>query len=128
VGYDGDLQEVSVAVLKRLRAKGFRVAVDDFGTGYSSLAYLKRLPIDIIKVDMTFTQGMVKSNVDRSIVKAVVGLSKSLGLKSLAEGVETVEQVEILKELGCDLAQGYLFGKPMREEEAEALIRKEKGL
>jgi len=120
--------EESVAVLKRLRAKGFRVAVDDFGTGYSSLAYLKRLPIDIIKVDMTFTQGMVKSNVDRSIVKAVVGLSKSLGLKSLAEGVETVEQVEILKELGCDLAQGYLFGKPMREEEAEALIRKEKGL
>ena len=120
--------EESVSILKRLRAKGFKVAVDDFGTGYSSLAYLKRLPIDIIKVDMTFTQGMVKSNVDRSIVMAVIGLSKSLGLKSLAEGVETREQVNILRELGCDLAQGYLFGKPMKEEEAEALIRKEKGL
>ncbi len=120
--------EESVGILKRLKAKGFRISVDDFGTGYSSLAYLKRLPLDIIKVDMTFTQSMVSSEVDRSIVQAVINLARSLKLKSLAEGVETHEQVRILRELGCDLVQGYLFGKPMPEEEAEKLLRKEKGL
>lgn len=120
--------EESVKTLKRLKAKGFRVAVDDFGTGYSSLAYLKKLPIDIIKVDMTFTQSMVNSEVDRSIVKAVIDLARYLGLDSLAEGIETREQLEMLKFMGCKLAQGYLFGKPVKEEEAEALIRKEKGL
>jgi diguanylate cyclase (GGDEF)-like protein len=120
--------EESVRILKKLKAKGLRIAVDDFGTGYSSLSYLKKLPIDIIKIDMTFTKGMMNNPIDRSIVKAVIDLAKSLGLDSLAEGVETRHQVSVLKELGCKLAQGYLFSKPVSEEEAEALIRKEKGL
>ena len=118
----------SVNILKKLKAKKFRIAIDDFGTGYSSLAYLKKLPIDIIKVDMTFTQNMLHSNIDRSIVKAVIDLSHSMGLKSLAEGVESEEQLNLLRELGCELAQGYLFGRPMTEEDAEALIREQKGL
>ena len=120
--------EDSIRIIKRLKSLGFKLAVDDFGTGYSSLAYLKRLPIDVIKVDMTFTQNVVSSNVDRAIISSVVTLSKSLGLSTLAEGVETREQLQVIKELGCDLAQGYYFGKPMSEEEAEALLNKEKGL
>ncbi|WP_457600174.1 EAL domain-containing protein [Hydrogenivirga sp.] len=120
--------EESVSILKRLRAKGFSIAIDDFGTGYSSLVYLKRFPMDIIKIDMNFTQQMVNSDVDRAIVASVVNLAHSLKLKSLAEGVETEDQLKILRGIGCELAQGYLFGKPMPEEEAEELIRKEKGL
>ncbi|NPA40866.1 MAG: EAL domain-containing protein [Aquificae bacterium] len=118
----------SVRILKRLKSKGFKIAVDDFGTGYSSLSYLKKLPLDIIKIDMTFTQNMVTNKVDRSIVSAVIKLSKSLGLKSLAEGVERREQLNLLKDMGCDLVQGYLFGKPMPEEEAKKVIIKEKGI
>lgn len=120
--------EDSIRTLKRLKSLGFKLAVDDFGTGYSSLSYLKKLPLDIIKVDMTFIQNVVSSNVDRAIISSIVTLSKSLGLSTLAEGVETREQLQVIKELGCDLAQGYYFGKPMAEEEAEALLRKEKGL
>ncbi len=118
----------SANILKKLKAKSFLIAIDDFGTGYSSLAYLKRLPVDMIKIDMVFVQNITSSKVDRSIVETIIGLSKSLNLKSLAEGVETREQLSLLKEMGCSLVQGYLLGKPLTEEDAERLIRKEKGL
>ena len=114
--------EESIRVLKRLRGMGFRIAVDDFGTGYSSLSYLRRLPLDIIKLDMVFTQNVLESDVDRAIVNSVVTLSKTLGLLTLAEGIETEEQLNVIRELGCDLGQGYYFGKPMPEEEAQRLI------
>ena len=115
--------EESIKVLKRLKGMGFRIAVDDFGTGYSSLSYLRRLPLDIIKLDMVFTQNVLESDVDRAIVNSVVILSKTLGLLTLAEGIETEEQLNVIRELGCDLGQGYYFGKPMPEEEARKLIK-----
>ena len=120
--------EESAKILKKLKAMGFNIALDDFGTGYSSLAYLRKLPIDIIKIDTSFTQSILTSETDRAIISSVVSLSSSLGLKTLGEGVERRAHVEILRELGCDYAQGYYFGAPMSPEEAERLIRKEKGL
>ena len=118
----------SANVLKKLKVQGFNIALDDFGTGYSSLAYLRRLPIDIIKIDISFTKSIVSSDVDRAIVSSIVSLSTSLGLHTLAEGVERRAQMDVLKSLGCDWAQGYFLGKPTDLEEAELLLRKEKGL
>ena len=118
----------SASVLKKLKVQGFNIALDDFGTGYSSLAYLRRLPIDIIKIDISFTRSIVSSDVDRAIVSSIVNLSTSLGLHTLAEGVERRAQIDVLKSLGCDWAQGYFLGKPTNLEEAELLLRKEKGL
>ena len=120
--------EESERVLKRLKALGFKVAIDDFGVGYSSLAYLKRLPVDIIKIDVSFIKNVVSSPVDRAIVSAVVDLSRSLNLRTVAEGVEDPEQMGVLESLGCIYAQGFLLGRPMRKEEAEALLKKERGL
>ena len=120
--------EESERVLKRLKALGFKVAIDDFGVGYSSLAYLKRLPVDIIKIDVSFIKNVVSSPVDRAIVSAVVDLSRSLNLRTVAEGVEDPEQMGVLESLGCIYAQGFLLGRPMRKEEAEVLLRKERGL
>ena len=118
----------SANVLKKLKVQGFNIALDDFGTGYSSLAYLRRLPIDIIKIDISFTKSIVSSDVDRAIVSSIVNLSTSLGLHTLAEGVERRAQMDVLKGLGCDWAQGYFLGKPTDIEEAELLLTKEKGL
>jgi predicted signal transduction protein with EAL and GGDEF domain len=120
--------EESATILKKLKVQGFNIALDDFGTGYSSLAYLRRLPIDVIKIDTSFTQSIVESDVDRAIVSSVVSLSTSLGLHTLAEGVERRDQMDVLRALGCDSAQGYFLGKPMTLEEAELLLGKEKRL
>ncbi len=120
--------EESASRLKKLKTLGFRFAVDDFGTGYSSLAYLKRLPIDVIKIDMTFTQGIIHNKVDRAIVSSIVTLARSLNLETLAEGVETKSQKEVMEDLGCDLVQGFYFGRPVPEEEAEELLKGEKRL
>ena len=102
---------------------GLCVAIDDFGTGYSNFAYLKELPIDYLKIDMSFIQKLAKSKKDRVLVNAIVQLAHSLGIRTIAEGVETKEQVEILKELGCDMAQGYYFAKPMPEQEIEKRLK-----
>jgi diguanylate cyclase (GGDEF)-like protein len=120
--------EESERILKRLKALGFKVAIDDFGTGYSSLAYLRRLPVDIIKIDISFIKNLVSNPVDRAIISAVVDLSKSLNLRTVAEGVETPEQLRILEHLGCNYAQGFLLGRPMPKEEAGMLLKKERGL
>ncbi|WP_035586940.1 EAL domain-containing protein [Hippea jasoniae] len=100
-------------VLSSLKQKGIRIAVDDFGTGFSSLTYIKELPIDILKIDLSFIRGMVKSKKDLSLVKLIINIAKEFGLKTTAEGVETNQQLDILKELGCDYVQGYLFSKPI---------------
>jgi diguanylate cyclase (GGDEF)-like protein/PAS domain S-box-containing protein len=97
------------AVLQRLRRIGVQVWVDDFGTGYSSLSHLRRLPIDGLKIDRTFVAGLAASNEDRTIVASIVNLAHNLGLSALAEGVETQWQADRLRELGCDLAQGFLW-------------------
>ena len=103
----------SVALLQEIRDMGVRLAVDDFGTGYASLTYLRRFPVDIVKIDQSFISGLgVRSN-DDAIVRAVVGLAHSLGLEVLAEGVQTHRQLAELRALRCDYAQGYLLSRPL---------------
>ncbi len=101
------------ACLQDLGARGFHFAVDDFGTGYSNLAYLKRFAIHRLKIDQAFVRDMVEDEVDRQIVAAIISMGHSLGLKVIAEGVETEAQRAILRQLGCDEGQGFLFARPM---------------
>ncbi len=108
------------AALRELRGLGLHVAVDDFGTGYSSLTYLKRFPVEAIKVDRSFVSGLGLEADDTSIVEAVIGLGHSLGVSVTAEGVETPLQLNRLRELRCDRGQGYLFGRPRNTEIVEA--------
>jgi diguanylate cyclase (GGDEF)-like protein/PAS domain S-box-containing protein len=109
-------------VLDRLGAMGLRLSVDDFGTGYSSLAYLKRLPIDEIKIDRSFVSAMTSREEDRIIVKSTIDLGRNLGLEVVAEGVETRAIMERLDEFGCDVAQGYYLGRPVPADELSAWL------
>ncbi len=103
----------TIETLSRLRDKGMHISIDDFGTGYSSLSYLKQLPVECLKIDRAFVDGLDKSSESAAIVKAVIALADALGLACIAEGVETQKQREILDDLGCNLAQGFLFGRPL---------------
>jgi diguanylate cyclase (GGDEF)-like protein/PAS domain S-box-containing protein len=103
----------SIQVMKALKAKGIRLAIDDFGTGYSSLSYLQRFPVDVLKIDRTFVRNLELHPSETDITKLIILLGHSLGLKVVAEGVETENQREHLEALGCDEFQGYLFSKPM---------------
>jgi len=110
------------ATLSRLRAAGVTIAIDDFGTGHSSLRVLAGLPIDVLKIDRSFVQDLPTNRSHRLIVQTTIGLANSLGLKTVAEGVETIEQLEILRELGCGTIQGFLIGKPATASEISAWL------
>ena len=113
----------AIALLRRLKALGVNIAIDDFGTGYSSLSYLLRLPADTLKIDRSFVSGTGNAGRNVSIVRTVVGLAYSLGLDVVAEGVETEEQMALLRDLGCPFAQGFLFSPAVDSEEAAQLAR-----
>jgi len=114
--------EVALGALHALREVGCKFSIDDFGTGYSSLAYLSTLPIDSLKIDRSFVMGMDQQAQNVEIVRAVVNLGRSLGKKVIAEGIETVEQLATLKELGVNVGQGYLLSRPLRPDHVPALF------
>ncbi|MDB6146179.1 MAG: sensory box/GGDEF domain/EAL protein [Pseudomonas sp.] len=116
------MREVNEAmlILDGLKCLGLSIAVDDFGTGYSSLNYLKQFPIDVLKIDRTFVDGLPSGEQDAQIARAIIAMAHSLNLAVIAEGVETHEQLEFLREHGCDEVQGYLFGRPMPPARFEA--------
>ena len=109
--------EQTKGIMHQLKALGFSFSIDDFGTGYSSLAYLSQLPVDIIKIDRSFIAGMENSSADKQIVKSTVAMVRKLGMKVVAEGVETEAQLSTLSTMRCDIAQGYYISKPVLEEE-----------
>ena len=113
-----------VALLNALRTQGLSIYIDDFGTGYSSLTYLKRLPVDTLKIDISFVRDIARDPEDAAIVKAIVALAHSLGMKAIAEGVETAEQFSALRALSVDAAQGFLFSPAVPAEAFEALGRR----
>jgi diguanylate cyclase (GGDEF)-like protein len=114
--------ESAIAMLQRLKSIGIRLAIDDFGTGYSSLAYLKRFPIDCLKVDKAFVSGLGRDPGDTAIIRSVMRFAKSMNLTVTAEGIETADQAENLRALHCDHGQGYFFAEPQPSVRMEALI------
>jgi EAL domain-containing protein (putative c-di-GMP-specific phosphodiesterase class I) len=112
-----------LAILTELDRMGVTLAIDDFGTGYSSLAYLKRLPVDELKIDKSFVMDMEENESDAVIVRSTIDLAHNLGLKVIAEGVETHGVWDTLTVLGCDRSQGYYMGRPMAVEKLEAWLR-----
>ncbi|RKZ98548.1 MAG: hypothetical protein DRQ43_01330 [Gammaproteobacteria bacterium] len=112
-------------ILSLLQTNGHMVSIDDFGTGYSSLSHLKHLPVNTLKIDRSFIADVLQNEEDKSIVKSILALAKNLGLKTVAEGVETKEQLDFLKEHGCELVQGYYFAKPLSIEDIEAFVEKQ---
>ncbi len=108
--------------LRSLKELGVRLAIDDFGTGYSALAYLKRLPIDVLKIDQSFVKALTTDPADATITETIVQLASGLNLTTIAEGVETLEQLLLLGSYGCNRMQGYLFGKPVPAETFEGWL------
>jgi EAL domain-containing protein (putative c-di-GMP-specific phosphodiesterase class I) len=119
------IDDVSSAIsqLRLLRRSGIRVAIDDFGTGYSSLSRLAELPVDMLKIDRTFVNGLTSSGTGRTVAQTIIALGKAFEMTTVAEGVETPEQFDILAHLGCDQSQGYLHSRPLSVADIEPLLR-----
>jgi diguanylate cyclase (GGDEF)-like protein/PAS domain S-box-containing protein len=117
--------QASISTLECLKSYGISIAIDDFGTGYSSLSYLKRLPLDMLKIDRSFVHDITTDSNDEAIVRAIIGLARSLGKKVIAEGVEQDTQLSFLNAYGCNFGQGYLFGRPTSPEVFADLVRKQ---
>lgn len=116
----------ATGLLEQLKALKIRLLIDDFGTGYSSLSYLQKLPVDTLKIDRSFVQNIEIENKDFEIAKTIINLAHSLGLKVVAEGIETAKQVEIFQQLGCDFGQGYLFSPPLNPTEVMNFINQKR--
>ena len=114
----------TISTLDQLKALGVRLAIDDFGTGFSSLNYLKRFPVDVVKIDRSFVMGVPVDAVDSAIVIAVLGLAEAVGMVTVAEGVERADQLDHLRELGCPLVQGHLLGRPAAAADIERALRR----
>ncbi len=117
-----DYQPETITLFEQIRARGIRLNIDDFGTGYSSLQYLKRFPINMLKIDRSFVQGMLDDRENFEIVKMIITLSRTLKISIVAEGIENLKQLKVLQTLHCELGQGYLFSKALDQESAELLI------
>lgn len=115
--------EQAIHQMTELKELGVKLAMDDFGTGYSSLSYIQVLPITLLKLDRSFIMYLEEDEVSREIVSAVIRIAKSKKIETIAEGIETSGQAEILKKSGCDLAQGYFFGRPMPADQFEEFIK-----
>jgi EAL domain-containing protein (putative c-di-GMP-specific phosphodiesterase class I) len=113
----------TIQVLRGLKALGVRLAIDDFGTGYSSLAYLKAFPLDFLKIDRKFVTGIDKNDSDNVIIGSMISLAHALDLIVIAEGAETIGEVHQLQEMGCDMAQGFYFAKPMDSDAVQDLLQ-----
>lgn len=109
----------ALVVTRRLRDLGFQLAIDDFGTGYSSLSYLQQFDLDILKIDMAFVQAMTLDEQSRTLVNTILVMAKTLGLETIAEGIETEQQAAMLQELGCEFGQGFYYGRPLPAKEFE---------
>jgi EAL domain-containing protein (putative c-di-GMP-specific phosphodiesterase class I) len=120
-----DDTDENLRAISRLSDRGVQFSIDDFGTGFSSLAYLRKFQVDKLKIDQTFIRNMAEHPSDAEIVRATLALGRALGLVTLAEGVETAEQADLLQELGCVMAQGYYFGRPMPEQEITERLRRQ---
>jgi diguanylate cyclase (GGDEF)-like protein/PAS domain S-box-containing protein len=116
--------DAAITILTELRRLGVRLALDDFGTGYSSLSYLQRLPVDILKIDRSFVAGVARSIEDSALARGILTLAQTLGLETIAEGIETAEQLAALRELGCQLGQGYFFARPLGPAAVDALLER----
>ena len=114
--------DVTTTILTRLHTLGVRLAIDDFGTGHSSLGYLARFPIDEVKIDQSFIRDIEQDPVKSAIVSAVVALSQAIGSTTVVEGVETQAQLEELRNLGCDMAQGFFFARPVSASAFDRLL------
>ncbi|MGF1471948.1 MAG: putative bifunctional diguanylate cyclase/phosphodiesterase [Rubrobacteraceae bacterium] len=121
-------EQHAIDILRKLKTLGIQLSIDDFGKGYSSLSYLRDLPVDSLKIDRSFVQGIDREAADAAIVRSVIGLAHTLNLEVTAEGVENAQQSSLLQEMGCDLAQGYFFFKPLPGEEVGRLLAEQVSL